>query len=98
MFVAFVRHAPRRIIAILVKALTRNAESTIRQAARLICGARGHDILICRRPDRVSLRCASCGYESRGWMIGQGPRHDRAVPRMPAAGRRISPAAARRVA
>lgn len=39
---------------------------------RLLCGLRGHDVLPQFEPDRMFLRCVSCGHESPGWVL-DGP-------------------------
>jgi hypothetical protein len=51
-----------------------------------------------RNAGRLSLRCASCGYEPPGWMIGNHPGDERTVPRVTATRGRIAAAAPRRVA
>lgn len=35
------------------------------------CGLRGHDALIQFEPNRLYLRCATCGHESQGWALDQ---------------------------
>ena len=37
---------------------------------RMICGLQGHDTIMEFHHDRVSLRCMSCGYRTRGWSLG----------------------------
>lgn len=39
----------------------------VRQA---LCGIRGHDRLLHFEEQRMSLRCVSCGHETKGWLIG----------------------------
>ena len=39
--------------------------------ARLWCGVRGHLILLHFEPNKLSLRCGLCGYESEGWEVGR---------------------------
>ena len=39
--------------------------------ARLWCGLHGHLILLHFEPNKLSLHCALCGYESEGWEVGQ---------------------------
>ena len=36
---------------------------------RRFCATRGHDLMLQFEPDRVSLRCVDCGWESAGWTI-----------------------------
>ena len=38
--------------------------------ARLWCALGGHLILLHFEPNRLSLQCALCGYESEGWEVG----------------------------
>jgi len=41
------------------------------QFARLYCGIHGHLILLHFEPNKLSLQCALCGYESEGWEVGR---------------------------
>src|SRR5215475_11491668 len=50
--------------------LARAARSISRSVARMVCGMHGHLILLHFEPDRLSLECALCGYQSEGWDIG----------------------------
>ena len=38
-----------------------------KRAGQLRCGMTGHDVLLRYEPTRLSLQCATCGYESPGW-------------------------------
>jgi hypothetical protein len=40
------------------------------QCARLWCGFHGHHILLHFEPNKLSLQCALCGYETEGWDVG----------------------------
>ena len=40
-------------------------------ASRMWCGMHGHLILLHFQPNRLSLHCALCGYESEGWEVGR---------------------------
>ena len=42
-----------------------------RQAARLSCGMSGHLILMHFEPNKLSLQCGLCGYQSEGWDVGR---------------------------
>ena len=42
--------------------------SWMRQAA---CGLRGHDEMLRFERERMSLKCTSCGHESRGWDLNE---------------------------
>ena len=35
------------------------------------CGLQGHQILLHFEPNKLSLQCALCGYESEGWEVGR---------------------------
>jgi len=52
---------------------------------RAICGLFGHDVLLQFEQHRLSLRCASCGYQTTGWNIGEDA--SRAHPAAPSAAR-----------
>ena len=41
-----------------------------RHLARLWCALHGHVILLHFEPNKLSLHCALCGYESEGWEVG----------------------------
>lgn len=40
------------------------------QLARLWCGMHGHLILLHFEPNKLSLQCGLCGYQSEGWEVG----------------------------
>jgi hypothetical protein len=63
--------------------------ATARRARRFRprCLLLGHEDSFGRRPDRLTLRCATCGRETVGWPIGPGPA-DGVVTRQPAPARR----------
>ena len=42
-----------------------------RQFARLLCGLHGHLILLHYEPNKLSLQCSFCGYETEGWEVGR---------------------------
>jgi hypothetical protein len=50
-----------------------------RQLARMWCGMHGHLILLHFEPNKLSLQCALCGYESEGWEVGRLPAPRRRV-------------------
>jgi hypothetical protein len=35
------------------------------------CGLQGHVILMHFEPNKLSLQCSLCGYESEGWEVGR---------------------------
>ena len=51
--------------------LSRMLSAVGRQCARLWCGMHGHLILLHFEPNKLSLQCALCGYESEGWEVGR---------------------------
>ena len=40
---------------------------------QMYCGLHGHDSLLHFEHERISLRCASCGYETPGWALNEVP-------------------------
>src|SRR6186997_2699062 len=42
-----------------------------RQLARTWCGMHGHLIMLHFEPNKLSLQCSLCGYESEGWDVGR---------------------------
>ncbi len=36
------------------------------------CGLHGHEPLLQFDRDRIFLQCASCGFETSGWEVGEG--------------------------
>jgi hypothetical protein len=42
-----------------------------RQFARLWCGMHGHLIMLHFEPNKLSLQCSLCGYETEGWEVGR---------------------------
>lgn len=38
------------------------------------CGLNGHDLLRTFEPNRISLRCTSCPYETPGWTLKERTR------------------------
>ena len=51
--------------------ISRLFASISRQVAYTWCGFHGHLILLHFAPNKLSLQCALCGYESEGWDVGQ---------------------------
>jgi hypothetical protein len=51
--------------------LTRIMRAISRQFARVWCGMHGHLILLHFEPNKLSLQCALCGYQSEGWEVGR---------------------------
>ncbi|RPI52094.1 MAG: hypothetical protein EHM55_17360 [Acidobacteria bacterium] len=42
-----------------------------RHIARIWCGLHGHVIMLHFEPNRLSLHCSLCGYETEGWEVGR---------------------------
>ena len=42
-----------------------------RQVARIWCGVHGHVIMLHFEPNKLSLQCSLCGYETEGWEVGR---------------------------
>jgi len=40
------------------------------QWARFWCGLHGHQIMLHFEPNKLSLQCGLCGYETDGWDVG----------------------------
>jgi hypothetical protein len=45
----------------------------LERVKELLCGLSGHDNLLQFQHDRMFLRCASCGHETRGWELNEVP-------------------------
>ena len=39
--------------------------------ARFWCGLHGHVIMLHFEPNKLSLQCSLCGYETEGWEVGR---------------------------
>lgn len=48
---------------------------------RFLCGFHGHDALLHFEQGRLSLICASCGYETPGWDLTGAPQRGRQAAR-----------------
>lgn len=66
-------------------ALSKAVENGLRRLGQCLCAIRGHELFMHFEPRRLSLRCASCRYETPGWEIGpkqsDAPRALRAIDR-----------------
>jgi hypothetical protein len=51
--------------------VTRIFAAIARHVAQFWCGVHGHLIMLHFEPNRLSLQCTLCGYESDGWEVGQ---------------------------
>ena len=43
----------------------------VRQLSWLWCGLHGHLIMLHFEPNKLSLQCSLCGYETEGWEVGR---------------------------
>jgi hypothetical protein len=70
-----VTNCPRRTVQdATVQMSDKRQPILLRLLARLgqmLCGLHGHDHLLHFDRNRVYLQCASCGYETPGWSVGQ---------------------------
>jgi hypothetical protein len=57
--------------AISAHIFSRVLRAATRLCARLWCGMHGHLILLHFEPNKLSLQCGLCGYESEGWEVGR---------------------------
>jgi hypothetical protein len=46
----------------------------MRALRRFLCRLHGHDLIRHYEPNRITLRCASCPYETTGWTIKDRPK------------------------
>jgi hypothetical protein len=51
--------------------LARMFSAMARQVARFWCGMHGHVIMLHFEPNKLSLQCSLCGYETEGWEVGR---------------------------
>ena len=51
--------------------LSRIFAGLARQLARTWCGIHGHLIMLHFEPNKLSLQCSLCGYETEGWEVGR---------------------------
>jgi hypothetical protein len=70
----------------------------VNRMRQFFCGLHGHDSLLQFEQDRMSLKCVSCGYESPGWALTEGPAEMRTATPPQRLSVRPELAGARRVA
>jgi hypothetical protein len=51
--------------------LVRVLSSLARHVTQFWCGLHGHLVMLHFEPNRLSLQCSLCGYESDGWEVGR---------------------------
>ena len=61
----------RRDGPVTARLLERVFDVLSRQFARLWCGMHGHVIMLHFEPNKLSLQCSLCGYETEGWEVGR---------------------------
>jgi hypothetical protein len=42
-----------------------------RQFTRMLCSLHGHVIMLHFEPNKLSLECSLCGYQTEGWEVGR---------------------------
>ena len=50
---------------------TRVRTAVTSRFSHVMCGLHGHLIMMHYEPNRLSLQCALCGYQSEGWDVGR---------------------------
>jgi hypothetical protein len=82
--------APSASRALSLEGLTAGLMSTVGQ---LLCGMSGHEAVVQFEPERLYLKCISCGHQSPGWSLprrrpisrredGRRPHHTAPVQQM----------------
>ena len=61
----------RAIVVALPASFMRILSALARQLARLWCGLNGHLTMLHFEPNKLSLQCSLCGYETEGWDVGR---------------------------
>jgi hypothetical protein len=59
--------------------LSRMLSAASQRCNRVWCGMHGHVILLHFAPNKLSLQCGLCGYETEGWEVGRPPVAQRQV-------------------
>lgn len=67
----FGRNSTRREEAVPSNLFVRIFSAVAGQFARLWCGLHGHLIMLHYEPNKLSLHCSFCGYETEGWEVGR---------------------------
>lgn len=68
--------AIRRQVVQTGEPITQKIETILSQIGQRLCGLRGHQTLVHFEPNRMSLQCSRCGFESQGWHIGKSSAFD----------------------
>jgi hypothetical protein len=61
----------RRYASATSQLLVRVFSIISRQFATFWCGLHGHVIMLHFEPNKLSLQCSLCGYETEGWEVGR---------------------------
>ena len=61
----------RRDVAATLNQLLAMLSAFARQLGRIWCGINGHLVLLHFEPNKLSLQCSFCGYETEGWEVGR---------------------------
>jgi hypothetical protein len=61
----------RRTEGATVKVFVKVISAISKQFARIWCGLHGHLIMLHYEPNKLSLHCSFCGYETEGWEVGR---------------------------
>lgn len=67
----FGTHSARRQEQTIQTLMVRLWSAIARQVARMWCGVHGHLIMLHFEPNKLSLQCSLCGYETEGWEVGR---------------------------
>jgi hypothetical protein len=59
------------VIHTISGAVSRLFDALMRQLARVWCGVHGHVVMLHFQPEKLSLQCSLCGYETEGWEVGR---------------------------
>lgn len=52
--------------------LKKRASRMLCRVRQGICALQGHNLLLHFETDRLSLRCATCGWDTPGWIVAAG--------------------------
>ena len=64
-------NSARRAEAATPNVFARILSAIARQFARMWCAMHGHLIMLHFEPNKLSLQCSLCGYETEGWEVGR---------------------------
>jgi hypothetical protein len=59
------------VITTISGLVSRLFDALVRQLSRIWCGIHGHVVMLHFEPERLSLQCSLCGYETEGWEVGR---------------------------